>query len=63
MTGSQNPEVADTGRVVVLRSIALVAGPALALACYLLLPETYTDAKGAAAAFPHAGRATLAMLV
>lgn len=63
MMGSQNPEVPDAGGVVVLRRIALVAGPLLALACYLLLPETYTDARGAAAEFPHAGRATLAMMV
>lgn len=43
--------------------IGLVAGPIVALAIYLLLPEQYLDATGKTTAFTHAGRATLAILV
>jgi sodium-dependent dicarboxylate transporter 2/3/5 len=43
--------------------VGLVAGPVLALALYLGLPEAYTDATGKAVALGHAARATLAMMV
>jgi sodium-dependent dicarboxylate transporter 2/3/5 len=43
--------------------IGLIAGPIVALAVYLLLPEQYLDGAGKTAAFTHAGRATLAILV
>jgi len=46
-----------------VRRIGLVAGPLAALLLYLALPHEYVDAAGATVAFPHAGRATLAMLV
>src|SRR5512145_2848716 len=41
----------------------LVAGPLLALALYLWLPETYVDAAGKTVALRHAARATFAMMV
>jgi len=46
-----------------IRRIALLAGPALAAAAYVWLPDSYTGPDGAAVAFTHAGRATLAMMV
>ncbi|MCX7893008.1 MAG: DASS family sodium-coupled anion symporter [Burkholderiales bacterium] len=46
-----------------VRLAGLVLGPALAAACYFALPAEYTDAAGRLAPFPHAGRATLAMMV
>jgi sodium-dependent dicarboxylate transporter 2/3/5 len=56
-----------TDRLPINRSIVqwtgLLAAPALALLIYLLLPETYLDSRGQAAAFSHAGRATAAIAV
>jgi sodium-dependent dicarboxylate transporter 2/3/5 len=43
--------------------IGLVAGPLLALALYLWLPETYVDAAGKVVPLAHAARATFAMMV
>jgi sodium-dependent dicarboxylate transporter 2/3/5 len=43
--------------------IGLFAGPVLALAAYLALPETYADSAGDAVVFSHAGRATAALAV
>lgn len=50
----------DRGRAAV-QWAGLVAGPALALAAYLLLPEAYVDSGGQDVAFTHAGRATAAV--
>jgi len=41
----------------------LFAGPVLALALYLWLPETYVDTAGKTVALRHAARATFAMMV
>lgn len=46
-----------------IRRTGLVAGPLLALACYLLLPTHYGTASGAVVEFTQPGRATLAMTV
>ncbi len=46
-----------------IRTIGFVAGPALALACYLALPTEFADGTGKLVPFLHPGRATLAMLV
>ena len=40
----------------------LVGGPALAGACYLMLPESYGDGTGGLVEFTTAGRATLAIM-
>ena len=45
------------------RILAIAAGPLMALACWLALPDSFTDATGRAAALPAAARATIAMLV
>ncbi|MHC4990085.1 MAG: SLC13 family permease [Planctomycetota bacterium] len=42
--------------------LGLVAGPLLALSCYLLLPGSYLDAGGQSTALTPAGRATLALM-
>ncbi|HSO07888.1 MAG TPA: DASS family sodium-coupled anion symporter [Pelomicrobium sp.] len=44
-----------------VRRVALLAGPALALLVYLVLPERYVDVSGSVAEFSPAGRATLAV--
>ena len=46
-----------------IRRAGLVAGPVLALACYLALPTEFADGTGKIVPFLHPGRATLAMLV
>ena len=46
-----------------IRRIGLVAGPVLAVACFLLLPEKYPAGSGQVVDFTLAGRATLAMVV
>ena len=46
-----------------VRRAGLVAGPLLALVCYVLLPTEFADGAGKVVPFPHPGRATLAMLV
>ena len=46
-----------------VRRIGLVAGPVLAIVCYLALPTEFADGAGKVVPFAHAGRATLAMLV
>ena len=46
----------------ILRRAGLVAGPVLAAACFLLLPETYSTGAPTRAEFTVAGRATLAMV-
>lgn len=58
-----NPRIGRASLAHFVARIGLVAGPAAALATYLLLPEQYHDASGAPAVFGHAGRATLAMMV
>ena len=47
----------------VIHRIGFVAGPALAVACYLALPTEFVDGTGKPVPFLHPGRATLAMLV
>jgi len=49
--------------VAIVRRVGLVAGPALALVCYLALPTEFADGTGKIVPFLHPGRATLAMLV
>jgi sodium-dependent dicarboxylate transporter 2/3/5 len=46
-----------------VRRVGLVAGPVLALVCYLALPTEFIDGSGKVVPFLHPGRATLAMLV
>jgi len=46
-----------------IRRVGLVAGPVLALVCYLALPSEFADGTGKVVPFLHPGRATLAMLV
>lgn len=46
-----------------IRRVGLVAGPALALAAYLLLPESYLASDGEIVPFTSAGRATTAVAV
>jgi sodium-dependent dicarboxylate transporter 2/3/5 len=46
-----------------IRRAGLVAGPVLALVCYLALPTEFADGTGKIVPFLHPGRATLAMLV
>ncbi|MEG1833929.1 MAG: DASS family sodium-coupled anion symporter [Burkholderiaceae bacterium] len=45
-----------------IRILGLVAGPCLALALYLGLPEAYLDANDQSVALGHASRATLGMM-
>ncbi|MBM3345964.1 MAG: hypothetical protein FJY55_05630, partial [Betaproteobacteria bacterium] len=45
-----------------VQRLGLIAGPIAAALCYLLLPAEYRAATGGMAEFPHAGRATLAMM-
>ena len=45
-----------------VQRVGLFLGPVLALALYLVLPETYANAQGKVVAFSQAGRATLAMM-
>ncbi len=45
-----------------VRWIGLVCGPLFALACYHLLPESFSDPSGAPVPFTPAGRATLAVM-
>ena len=45
-----------------VRRAGLVAGPLLAAACFLLLPESYSTGPATRAEFTVAGRATLAMV-
>ncbi len=45
------------------RRWAVLAGPALALIVYFLLPELYIDIQGGQQTFSHAGRATTAIAV
>ncbi len=62
--GSNGPTRAGSGRTRELRAtvqwIGLVAGPAAAIAVYLLLPDLYLDGAGSTIPFTHAGRATAA---
>jgi solute carrier family 13 (sodium-dependent dicarboxylate transporter), member 2/3/5 len=44
-----------------VRRVGVVAGPALAVAVYVLLPDTYVDPSGREVAFTQAGRATAAV--
>ncbi|MCA9283568.1 MAG: DASS family sodium-coupled anion symporter [Phycisphaerales bacterium] len=53
---------ANEARVSWLRLVALVGGPAVALALHRLLPTTYVDASGIEQTFNPAGRATLAAM-
>lgn len=46
-----------------IRRFGLYGGPALAAACYLVLPTEFADATGKIVPFLHPGRATLGMLV
>jgi sodium-dependent dicarboxylate transporter 2/3/5 len=46
-----------------IRRVGLVAGPVLAVICYLALPHQYTDPSGAVVNFDAPGRATLAVMV
>ncbi len=41
--------------------VGLVASPVAALGCFLILPETYTDATGASVSLGAGGRATIAV--
>jgi sodium-dependent dicarboxylate transporter 2/3/5 len=63
MTEPTSAPGAGAGGASLFRRAALIAGPLLALACYVLLPQAYTGAAGAPVEFPHPGRATLAMMV
>ena len=54
-------QAAAPGTPILIRRIGLAAGPLLALAAFLLLPETYRSASGDVA-FGAGGRATLAMV-
>jgi sodium-dependent dicarboxylate transporter 2/3/5 len=49
--------------VAIVRRAGLVAGPVLAIVCYLALPTEFADGTGKIVPFLHPGRATLAMLV
>ena len=49
--------------VATIRRAGMVAGPVLALVCYLALPTEFADGTGKIVPFLHPGRATLAMLV
>src|SRR5690606_29038177 len=51
----------DTGALA--RWIGLFAGPLLALLCYALLPESFTNESSEVVPFSAAGRATLAVMV
>jgi sodium-dependent dicarboxylate transporter 2/3/5 len=46
----------------IAQRIGLVAGPVVALLCYLWLPQSYVGAHGSTVAFEPAGRAALAMM-
>jgi sodium-dependent dicarboxylate transporter 2/3/5 len=48
--------------LLLVRRAGLVAGPLLAAACFVLLPETYATGPSTQAPFSVAGRATLAMV-
>jgi sodium-dependent dicarboxylate transporter 2/3/5 len=45
-----------------VRHVGLIAGPVVAVLCYLTLPHHYPDPDGAVVAFSAAGRATLAVM-
>lgn len=47
---------------IAVRRVGLVAGPLLALALYLLLPERFTGVSGEVQSLGHGGRATLAVM-
>jgi di/tricarboxylate transporter len=46
-----------------VRRAGLIAGPLLALVCYLLLPDRFAADGGNMIEFTHEGRATLAMML
>ena len=47
----------------IIRWAGLVGGPVLAVACYLLLPKSYTDSAGHLVVFTPAGRVTLGIMI
>ena len=47
----------------IIRWAGLIAGPVLAVACYMLLPKTYADSAGQLVVFTSAGRVTLGIMI
>lgn len=46
-----------------IRRVGFIAGPLLAMVCYVLLPDRYATDSGNMIEFSHQGRATLAMML
>ncbi|MCH8852561.1 MAG: anion permease, partial [Planctomycetes bacterium] len=53
----------QSGARSIIRWLGLIAGPVLAVACYMLLPKSYTDSAGQLVVFTSAGRVTLGIMI